>query len=201
MPSIFTSGLRLEKIAPGEQNNTWGDTGNANLDRIDAGIGWRTVATQDFASAQNVVTFAVPPYARRIRIEFQKCLGVIQTSIYLRASYDGGVTYAAGAADYIFAIQGFTSGNVQQLYGGTSSALIMTQNTMATNAMPVFGDIDIDVGAQSCAWRVQGGLADGSVLMTTGGGIIAHAGVATHILMGFAGTTMSSGQFKLLASA
>jgi hypothetical protein len=46
MPSSYTSSLRLEKQATGENLNTWGERLNASgLDRIDASIaGWTTIA-------------------------------------------------------------------------------------------------------------------------------------------------------------
>lgn len=201
MPSTFTSGLRLEKIASGEQNNTWGDTGNANLDRIDAGTAWRTVNTVDFSSTLAVVQFTLPAGIRRARIEFQNVIGPIPTSLYARFSFDGGATLANGPTDYAFASTALTSTNTQIPYGAQSSALIMTPPSLAPNALAVFGDIDIDMSRRSCLWRVQGGQADGTVLVVMGGGFCSVAGTLGAVVMGLAGTSLSSGQFKLLVSA
>ncbi len=38
MPSTFTTGLNLEKMATGEQDNTWGDVTNVNWDDADKSI-------------------------------------------------------------------------------------------------------------------------------------------------------------------
>lgn len=38
MPSAFTPNLDLEKPATGEQVDTWGDTVNANMDKLDAAV-------------------------------------------------------------------------------------------------------------------------------------------------------------------
>jgi len=201
MPSTYTTSLRLEKIASGEQNITWGDTTNANLDRIDTGMGWRVVTTQDFTSTLAVVQFTLPAGIRRARIEFQDVIGPIATSLYARFSFDGGATFTAGVTDYAFASTALTSSNTQIPYGAQSAALIMTPPTLAPNALPVFGDIDIDMSRRSCLWRVQGGQADGTVLAVMGGGLCNVAGTLGAVVMGFAGSTVSSGQFKLLVSA
>lgn len=42
MPSTYTTSLRLEKIADGEQNQTWGQTVNRQFDLIDAAIAGAT---------------------------------------------------------------------------------------------------------------------------------------------------------------
>ena len=201
MPSTFTPNLGLEKIAPGEQDNSWGDTTDANFNRIDAALGWRVAATADVSPSSDAVSLAVPAGARRIRLEWQECSGPSPASLYAQLSFDGGVTYDNGPTAYFYAVQAITNQIIAESTGGTSGALILTPNTLAPNTLAVFGDLDMDTGRRSSLWRVHGGQQDGTVLTVTGGGWCNVGGTLTHIRIGFFGVPMTAGRFKLLASA
>lgn len=199
MPSTFTSNLGLEKPAPGEQDNAWGDTINENMDRLDAASSWRVAAVVD--AAQGVASLPIPAWARRIKVEFQGCAAPGAASLYVRLSFDGGATFASGSSDYFFAAQGITNQNVAEPAGGAFQALVLTPGALDASTLAVFGDLDMDVGRRSCLWRVHGGETNGTVLTTTGGGWCNVPGTLTHILFGFVLTSMTAGRFRLLASA
>lgn len=200
MPSAFTPNLKLEKIAPGEQDNTWGDTTNDNWDKVDAAIGWHVVSTAAVTAPRDTVILAVPAGANRLRIEFQGIGGPVDTSLYLRLSTDNGASFAAGPADYSAAVDSFTSQNRMTPYGSVSSALIMTPPTLSPPSAPAFGDLDIDASSRACIWRVMGGLADGEAMVVTGGGYCRVGGTLSHLAMGLVGSPLTAGWFRLLAA-
>ena len=57
MPSTYTQSLRLEKMADGENNLTWGDKVNNTLDLID--VAMAGVTTKDVSTAGAIITLSV----------------------------------------------------------------------------------------------------------------------------------------------
>jgi len=200
MPSTFTRNLGLEKIAPGEQNNSWGATSNANLDKLDAGVAWRLGPAVVVTSPRDTAILPVPADAQRIRVEFQGIAGPVATNLYARFSFDNAASFAAGSNDYYYAAHGFTNQGSALPYGGVSSALLMTPGALSPSNLAVFGDFDMDTTYRTSAWRVTGGLSDGELLIVSGGGYSGLGGVLTHVAFGLAGSTLTGGRFRLLSS-
>lgn len=110
MPSTFTTGLAIEKIANGDQSNTWGTTTNSNWDKVDAGMGWQVVSIQNFSLTTSAVNFTFPAQYVRLRIEWQELVGSQMAYLYVRYSTDG-TTYNSTVSGYINLIELLLSGS------------------------------------------------------------------------------------------
>lgn len=158
--------------------------------------GWRQVAASVSASVQAVVVFALPTALQRFRLELEDVAASVAAVCFLRLSFDGGSTYAAGASDYGNAYGAMRSAGL--VAGGSATTFLGISDSTGTD---IFGAVE---------FRAQGSkrlLSD--VTSTTGGvlsrlvnsGNCAVAGTATHLQLGFVSTTVAAHRIRLLGIA
>jgi hypothetical protein len=194
MPSTFTPGLRLELPANGEQDNSWGDTVNANMSRLDTGMAWQVIDKQIVSNVQPEVIFAIPGQYGRLMLEWQNFSPTSEASPYLRVSTDNAASFRQASGDYT--LQTMTSKGAVVTAGGLTSGYAPL--SVDASPFPCFGSLIMQVAdskffqGQMTAFTQASGLA-----VTTFGGYVTVSGPMTHLLIGFAGTQVATGQLIL----
>jgi hypothetical protein len=150
-------------------------------------VRWTTRATTVIASSTAVVAFTLPADCIRLRLEIQDATPASTVAPYIRFSYDGGVTYSAGASDYGYTLNGATE---------TLASFIALGPAVSTT---LFGAVEFSPTANKF------GLIDtvsviGSLVRTYGSFRPASSSTATNILFGFVGQNISIGRFSLVGS-
>lgn len=201
MPSTFTTNLGMEKPANGEQDQIWGDTANANFDKIDAGMGWYYVTSGNFGGSPIAqLQLPLPSKFQHFRLTWRDFAPALTSYLGVQYSVDGGLSWISTG----YATQGASqAGGVMASVGGTGTRIVVSPATTAggngTWGYHEFYSVGFKYGRSHCA----GLLSTGGMFITEVDSMSVSFGTATatHIQIFFEGTQTVSGQYRLLGAS
>lgn len=179
-------GRRLAALAAG--------TAADDAPRLDQ-VGWRSISQTLFSTAQTGAAFSLPAGFERFRVELQDVVPAANAALYVRYSFDGGVTYASGTSDYSYATADARAGSAT--FGGATQSYIPI---CAATAADVIGALEFQPAGNKRVLFDAASPVSGGLSRWTGCGSCAVAGRATHVLVSGVGVNLASGRLRLLGA-